>query len=190
MRAPCRLFLFTLLALLISVSSVSAVGPATVYKVRVKTFEIWNGSQWITAFEGTSAVLDIAAVGSGQSAGSFFSGLQIPDGIYTKVRVTPHPIFNIQGNDGARYTLAANGVNGGCTYTGVAANAAECTITLTGGNIPLAQEQDFSATPITVTEGVCNRKVRVFFDTSGSIQYQGGADEIFPAAPAVTITVE
>src|SRR3989338_1862201 len=185
-----RVFLFTLLALLIFVSAVSATGPATVYKVRVRTFEIWNGAQWITAFEGTSAVLYISAVNSGQSAGTFFSGLPIPDGTYTKVRFTPHPIFNIQGNDGARYTLAVNGVNGGCTYTGVAANAAECTITLTGGNIPLAQEQDFSATPITVTDGASNRKVRVSFDTSNSIQYQGGADEIFPAAPAVTMTVE
>lgn len=190
MCASYRLFLFTLLALLISVSSVSAVGPATVYKVRVKTFEIWNGSQWITAFEGTSAVLDIAAVSSGQSAGTFFSGLQIPDGTYTKVRVTPHPVFNIQGNDGARYTLAANGDDGGCTYIGVAANAAECTITLTGARVPLAQEQDFSATPITITDGVSNRKVRVAFDTSTSIEYILLADEIFPAAPAVTMTVE
>ena len=68
---------------------------------------------------------------SGQAAGQFLSGLNVPDGVYTQVRVTPHPSFNIQGNDGARYTLAANGVNGGCTFTNNAALAAEYTITLT-----------------------------------------------------------
>ncbi len=184
-------YLFVLgLLFCFSIYSAYAAGPATVYKVKVKTFEIWNGSAWITAFSGESGSLDIAATTSGQSAGTFCSGLVVPDGVYTQVRVTPHPSFIVKGNDGARYTLAANGANGGCTYTNTASSAAECTITLTGGNVPTANTQDFSATPITVKDGVPDKKVRVSFDVSSAISYNAGADEIFPAQPTVTMTVQ
>ena len=180
----------TVLIILSSSVLAYAVGPATVYKVRVKKLELWNGSSWITAFEGTSSTMDIASVNSGQAAGQFLSGLTVPDGVYSQVRVTPHTSFNVQGNDGARYTLAANGNDGGCTYTTVAALAAECTITLPPPNEPAPTTQDFSATPITVKDGVCDRKIRVAFDVSTAISYNVPADEIFPAEPTVTMTAQ
>lgn len=185
-------FLSPFLSLTI-ISLAFATGPAAVYKVKVKKFELWNGSQWITAFDGESSTLDIAAVGSGQSAGNFMSGLMVPDGTYTQSRVTPHATFIIRGNDVAptRYTLGTNGVNTGCNYTATASLAAECTVTLIAPNVPgVSAPLDFSATPIIVKDGVPDRKVRVSFDVSNAISYDGGADEIFPAAPTVTMTVQ
>lgn len=170
-------------------SAAFATGPATVYRVNVIRFELFNGTNWITVFEGTSSVLDIASVSAGSSAGNFFSGLSVPDGTYTQVRVTPSPTFIISGNDGASYTTAIVGPNGGST-PGTAAQQAECTITLAGANIPAAQTQDFSATPITVKDGVANRKVRVSFDVSNAVQRINPPNEIWPAAPAVTMTIQ
>lgn len=191
MSRMIRIFLrsiFLTAFILLCNSSVFANGPATVYKVRISKFEIYNGTSWITLFEGTSVVLDIAAVSAGSSAGTFLSGLAIPDGTYTQVRVTPSPTFTISGNDGTNYTTATAGPNGGCV-PGTAAQQAEFTMTLTGGNVPTAQPEDFSATPITVTGGVANRKIRVSFDVSNAIQFNAGAGEVFPAQPTVTMTV-
>ena len=134
MRILKASFLTIFLSLII-ISWAFATGPAAVYKVKVKTFELWNGSQWITAFDGESSTLDIAAVGAGQSAGNFMSGLMVPDGTYTQSRVTPHATFIIRGNDGANYTLGTNGGFGGCNPTNTASLAAECTVTLTGGDV-------------------------------------------------------
>lgn len=186
--------LLTVLFALSSSVLAYAAGPATVYKVKVKKLELWNGSSWVTAFEGSSATMDIASVNSGQAAGQFLSGLNVPDGVYTQVRVTPHTSFNIQGYDDGvvptRYTLAANGINGGCTVTNDAASVAECTITLAPPNEPAATTENFSATPITVKDGVCDRKIRVSFNVSAAISYNAPAGEIFPAEPTVTMTVQ
>src|SRR3989338_4165099 len=154
MRILKASFLTIFLSLII-ISWAFATGPAAVYKVKVKTFELWNGSQWITAFDGESNILDIAAVGAGQSAGNFMSGLMVPDGTYTQSRVTPHATFIIRGNDGANYTLGTNGGTGGCNPTGTASLAAECTVTLVAPNVPgVSDPQDFSTTPIIVKDGV------------------------------------
>lgn len=166
-----------------------ATGPATVYRVKIVKFELYNGTNWVTAFEGTSSALDIAAVSGGASAGNFMSGLAVPDGTYTQVRVTPSPTFTFSGNDGANYTTATVGPGSG-SVPGTAGQQAECTITLTGGSVPTAQTQDFSATPITVTDGVANHKVRVSFDVSNAVQYIAGPNELYPAAPAVTMSIQ
>lgn len=166
-----------------------ATGPATVYKVRVIKFELFNGTNWVTAFEGTSDILDIASVASGSTAGNFLSGLVVPDGTYTQCRVTPSATFIFSGNDGASYTTAAVGPGGG-SVIGTAAQQAECTITLTGANVPGAQTQDFSATPITVKDGVPNHKVRVSFNVSNAVQLINPPNEVFPAAPAVTMSMQ
>lgn len=165
-----------------------ANGAADYYAVTITKLELYNGTSWITVFSGTSSELDIASVSSGASAGNFFSGA-VPDGTYTQVRVTPSPTFKIRGTDGAgNYTTATNGGGGGSTLTTDINQKATCTITLTGGNVPTAQTQDFSATPITVTNGVANHKVRVSFDVSAAVQLLGG--ELWPAAPTVTQTIQ
>lgn len=168
-------------------SSAFATGPASAYKVRVSKFELFNGTSWITVFEGTSDALDIASVSSGAAAGSFMSGLSVPDGTYTQVRVTPSPTFVISGYDGVNYTTATAGPGGGSTF-GTAAQQAEFTLTLTGGSVPGATPTDFSATPITVKDGVASNKIRVSFDVSNAIQTQGG--ELWPAQPTVTMSIQ
>lgn len=173
--------------LLIFNSFAFATGPASVYKVRVSKFELNNGTSWITIFEGTSDALDIASVSSGASAGSFLSGLSVPDGTYTQVRVTPSPTFIISGRDGVNYTTATAGPGGGSTF-GTAGQQAEFTLTLAGVNVPGAATTDFSATPITVKDGVANRKIRVSFDVSNAIDTQGG--ELWPAQPTVTMSAQ
>ena len=175
------LFVFTL--------PLFANGAADYYAVTITKFELYNGTSWVTVFEGTSSELDIASVSSGASAGNFFSGIAVPDGTYTQVRVTPSPTFKIRGRDSLNnYTTATNGSGGGSTLTTDINLKATCTITLTGGNVPTAQTQDFSATPITVADGVANHKVRVNFDVSAAVQLLGG--ELWPAAPTVTQTIQ
>ena len=49
-------------------------GAATVYKVTVTKFEMYNGSSWITVSDGSSTVMDIASVTAGQVAGNFSPG--------------------------------------------------------------------------------------------------------------------
>lgn len=173
-------FVFTALAF--------AAGPASVYKVKLSKFELWNGTSWVTAFEGTSSALDIASVSAGAAVGNFLSGLVVPDGIYTKVRVTPSATFIYKGNDGAgNYTTAAAGGGGGSVPGGAGAEA-EFTMTLTGIYIPGAEEHDFSATPITVVDGGADKVVRVSFNVANAIQLQGG--ELWPAPPVVTMSLQ
>ena len=173
------LFVFTL--------PLFANGAADYYAVTITKFELYNGTSWVTVFEGTSSELDIASVSSGASAGNFFSGLAVPDGTYTQVRVTPSPTFKIRGTDGAgNYTTATNGSGGGSTLTTDINQKATCTITLTVA--PSAGTQDFTATPITVADGVANHKVRVNFDVSAAVQLLGG--ELWPAQPTVTQTIQ
>ncbi len=175
--------------ILIFSSMAFAAGPASIYKVQISKFELYNGTNWITVFEGTSSTLDIAAVSAGSSAGNFFSGISVPDGTYTQSRVTPSPTFIISGNDGANYTTATVGAGGGST-PGIAAQQAECTITLTGASIPTVSDpQDFSATPITVKDGVANHKVRVSFNVSAAVQLQGDG-LLYPAQPTVALSIQ
>ena len=166
---------------------VFATGPASVYKVKIKKVRLWNGTSWVTVYDALSGALDIAAVSSGASAGNFLSGLVVPDGTYTKVEVTPSPTFTYSGHDGANYTTAAAGGSGGSLF-GLAAAEAEWTVTLTGGNVPVAGEQDFSATPITVLDGGADKKVRVSFNVANAIDTVGG--DLWPAQPAVTMSIQ
>lgn len=186
---PARLLVLVLISLVfvfISTSAVLADGPASVYKVTLTKFELWNGTEWITAFSGTSVTLDIAsASGTSTSAGNFLSGLIVPDGTYTKVKVTPSGTFTISGNDGAgSYTTAVVvGAGHGSTPTPIAALQAECTITV---NVAAPNEMTLP-TPIVVKDGAPDHRVRVRFDTSHMIQLQGG--ELWPVDPTPFITI-
>ncbi len=115
-----------------SLAFAQATGPASVYEVTITQFELYNGTSWVTASSGSSTVMDIASVNSGQIAGNFFSGLSVPDGSYTQVRVTVSNTFVISGNDGAgNYTTAT--VNNGSVVTTTAADEARATVDVSGG---------------------------------------------------------
>ncbi len=172
------IFVFTSLAF--------ATGPASVYKVRINTVRLWNGTSWVTAYNGASSELDIASVASGASVGNFLSGLVVPDGTYTKVEVTPSATFTYSGRDGANYTTAVVGPTTGSTPTLVAAQEAEFTVTLPVA--PGAGEYDFSATPITVLDGGADHIVRVSFNVANAIDTVGG--DLWPAQPTVTMSIQ
>lgn len=181
-----KFFLVFMLGVLFSTPG-SADGPSNVYKVTVTLFEMYNGTSWVTVSNGTSTTIDIAAANSGQAAGNFFAGLNVPDGTYSQVRVTPSATFVVKGNDGAgRYTTAANGPNGGCVYSNSAAAEAQCSVSVPGG---ITATPDVLSTPVTVTNGIASHKVRVNFNTSNTIQYNALANELFPGTPTVTMTL-
>ncbi len=186
MRRYIFISIFESLFTLLSFSSVWPDGPANIYQVRIAKLELNNGTAWVTVYEGTSTAIDIASVGAGALAGNFMSGLSVPDGTYTQSRVTPSQTFKIKGDDGAgRYTTAAIGGNGGCVFTNVAAAEAACDITIATAITPTTTT--FTG-PITVTNGSASHKVRVSFNVSAAITYNAGANELFPAVPAVTVT--
>ncbi len=158
-------------------------GPANLYKVSVTRFELFNGSAWVIIFDGQSITIDIASANAGGVAGNFISGVTVPDGTYTRSRVTVSTTFAIKGTDGAgNYTTATIGPGTGCTLTTTAASEAECTITI--NTVPT--DTTTFTNPITITNGIPSHKVRVSFDVSTAIQNISG--ELFPAAPTVTVT--
>ncbi|MCX5706124.1 MAG: hypothetical protein NTW13_00360 [Candidatus Omnitrophica bacterium] len=161
-------------------------GPASVYKVGVSKVELDNGTSYITVFNGTSGTLDIASVSSGASVGDFLSGLEVPDGTYYKVKVTPSPTFTYSGNVGTNYTTAGEGEGG--SPPGTIGQKGAWTITLTGDNVPTAKEQDFTATPVTVLNGVVDHEVRVSFNVANAIKLEGG--KLWPDQPTVTISLQ
>ena len=181
------IFVFTALAF--------ARGPASVYIVGLSKLELWNGTGWVTVFDaastGASATLDIASVSSGATMGNFLSGLNVPDGTYTKCKVTPSATFTYSGYDGIAYTTADTGINGGSSPIENAGLEAAYTVTLTGANIPAATTSAVFPTPITVLDGVADHKVRVSFDVSQGIVLRGtGSDlDLWPYEPTVSMTV-
>lgn len=178
-------------AVFISIPRAFALGPATVYKVQVSTIKLCTGSNsgCTTVFSGTSSTIDIASVSSSSVAGNFVSGVNVPDGTYTECRVTPSATFTVSGNDGTHYTTATLGGDGtGSVVTTDSTQQAPFTITLTGANVPSEQVYDFTATPITVKNGVADHKIRVIFDVSQSLLYVAGSGELYLQAPSVTFS--
>lgn len=166
-----------------------ATDRATVYKVTLSKFEIDNGvgSQSVTAFEGTSTVLDIASTANtNTSVGNFMSGLVVPDGSYSRVKPTPSGIFTIAGSVSGYYTTGGLSAGGGCA-TNITGPAQECTITLT---VDAQAWQPLPAT-IVVTDGKPNYRARVKFDTSAALGLENAPDgsgkQIFPQQPSTSI---
>jgi hypothetical protein len=187
MRKTRHFGLTVLLTLFVGLSSAfAATGPASVYKVTITKFELYNGTSWITVFSGSSTTIDIASASAGSAAGNFLSGLNVPDGSYTQVRVTPADTFTISGNNGTLYTTAAKaGTPSGCVPTAVAASEAQCSVDVPGGiGTP---SPDVLPSTLTVTNGVPSHKIRVNFNVNNAIQDIGG--NLYPAAPSVTMTM-
>jgi hypothetical protein len=129
--------------------------------------------------------------------GNFLSGITIADGVYTKCKVTPHPSFVIKGTVSGYHTTASTQDDGSGRTCSVASNTApaavSCTVTILDSDVEGvgAQTQDFSSTPITVTGGTPNHKVRVYFDVSACLELAGppGNEVIYPNPPTVTIAI-
>ena len=175
-------------------------GTPTIYKVAIAKFELSTdgGSTYTTIFESTSDYIDIASVSGGQKAGNFTSGLSVPDGTYTHVRVTPSITFKMKGSavDTNTYytTTGTTDVGGNIGSTGLttADDLAEGTMIINDGTI-IATTNALSPN-ITVKNGVANHTVRVSFDVSDTLKLYDsdgvGGRAFFPSVPSVTITVQ
>ncbi len=162
-------------------------GTATVYKVTVTKFEMYNGTAWVTVSNGSSTTMDIASVNSGAVVGTFFSGLTVPDGSYTQVRVTISDTFTISGSvgsDGTPVYTTATLSGGACTSSASSSNEAQCTVSVPGG-LP-APTPDVLPTTLVVANGVPSHKIRVKFDVSAAVQ-EGAGGVLFPGNPIVTM---
>ncbi len=198
MRALAKLVIKIIFLVLIFPTAFAATDVQK-YQVTLSTFELYNGTSWVTVFEGTSSPLDIASASSGQTIGNFMSGLSVPDGTYTKARATPSITFTIRGivNSGGTdyYTTGTQVSDGqGRTVSTVSAvgPAQDCTVTVLASDMtPGAGGVTFSGGSITVTNGVPDKKVKVFFDMSAALTTNLPLNTvIYPGGPIVTMTVE
>jgi len=169
-------------------------GTPTKYEVRLHTVKLYNGTDYVTVFDGTSSALDIASVnGSNQFVGNFLSGLTVPDGTYTEARIQPHTTFTIKGTVDSGYYTDGNLTDAGnCACVNTAGGTpADCTLTVGSSFVP---EKVYSfSTPVVVTNGVADHKIRVYFDVANSIQHEEdgpGSEAIHPLEPACTVSVE
>jgi len=141
----------------------------------------------VEVFSGTSTEIDIASVLAGSSIGNILAGLTIPDGTYTQVRTTVSPNIGLSGTDGGFYTIATTntvGDNTGCVATGNLLLEAECTAVVD----PIPQDTTTFSAPITALNNNLSHKIRVNFDVSSALTYNGGEGTLFLDAPSVTVT--
>jgi hypothetical protein len=177
-------------------SAATTTGPADVYEVQITKIELYNNitASWTTAFDGLSEAVDIAAGTSGQAAGDFLSGLTVPDGVYTKAKITPGTSILIEGSfPGGFHTTTATVPAGGRTVSmaSTAGSADECTVTILASDATTVGSTviDFSATPITVMDGTADKKIRVVFDVSNALSFNDdapGSEFIYPNLPVVS----
>jgi len=201
----------------ICAADVTKTADALVYKVTLNKVEFYNSTTggWETAGSG-DMTFDIAASGAGAVAGGYASGSPLPQGSYTKVKVTLKRQFTIK----ASYADTSNAFSGGATKvyytdttntndansvdtntTGPAAegtakipDAAEALLPATesfvAGGVYLAHEETLS-TPLNVQKEY-TRKTRVSFNVSNVITFSKptGASFIiaYPGPPTVTMT--
>ena len=162
-------------------------GAATVYKVTIEQFEMYNGTSWVTVSSGNSTTIDIASVSAGSAAGTFFAGLNVPDGSYTQVRVTVSSTFTVSGSvgsDGTPVYTTATLNSGACVSSATAGDQAECTVSVPGG-LP-APTPDALPSTLTIANGAPSHKIRVNFNVSNAVQEVAGA-ALVPASPTVTM---
>lgn len=186
------LFVFTSQAFAVS-------GAATKYEVKITKFELYNSdtAEWVTVYSGLSSALDIASGTSGQSVGSFMSGLEVADGTYTQCRITPSTAFRISAADiGGYHTTAETGLDDDGRTVSVASNTgteAACdTVVLTSDLDDVATHIYALSPSIKVTNGIADHKVRVYFSVSTALALidRGTWWGICPNSPSVTVSVE
>lgn len=175
-----------------------STGEATTYIVKIAKVELYDGSSYVTVYDSESVGLDIASSAVTGLVGNFLAGLNVPDGTYTRVRVTPSRTFTITGNvthtvadggDGVtKYYTTAAVAGASCTATQVAGNVANATITVAAVN---ASTQDLSE-PVKVTDGAADHKIRVSFNVANALTFQNtgpGTGVMYPQEPTVAITL-
>ncbi len=173
-----------------------------VYRVTVNKVELYNSStdQWVTIAEG-DMTFDIASVNAGDVVGGYASGVSIPAGTYTKIRITVSRHMWIKAQvtvGGTTYYTSSNQVTvdldagpGTNLVTAVRAvtdsgsyGEGEVIAPSTSNGIHyqvqgeyFTDTQTFSS-PVTITKGL-NKKIRVKFDVTDSMTFYDG-DNVSP----------
>lgn len=176
------------------------------YAVRLVKLELYNSSaQWVTVFNGgesaPSSELDVATALSGQTIGTFFSGLTVPDGSYTKARATPSISFVIRGqvnNGGIDYKTTSIQVDDGSgrtasTASAIIVSAQDCTVTVLAADMNQSASAGITITggPVTVTNGSADKKIKVFFNMTTCLTTNAPLNTIiYPGPPTVSMTAE
>lgn len=196
-----KLIFVILYTFLISSVCFAATGAATTYEVKMAKVEVYNKntSTWVTAYDDATGTLalNIASVSAGTAAGVFAAGLDIPDGVYTKSKVTPARTFRIAGSFSGYHTTAATEEADGRTVSTAAAGTGAgtlCDVTILQSDVDSVGvvEQDFTSTPITIKNGNADHKIRVIFDISATLTLtQTGPTTyiIYPNPPTVTVSI-
>ncbi len=173
-----------------------------VYKVTISKVEVYNTStgQWVVIGEG-DVTFDIASVGAGQIVGGYVTGQPIPEGVYTKVRVTVSRHMRIKAHinvGGTEYYTSSNSqqfdLDGGpgedlvttvVATTQVSAYTEGEVVSPSGSNGIHYQvngeyftDTQVLSTPFTVKKGM-SQKLRIKFDVTNSAIFYDG-DNVSP----------
>jgi hypothetical protein len=200
------ILLFILSSLFLSLVSFAqapvATGTPLIYKVTLNRFRIStdNGVTW-TTIKDQAVEFDIASVTAGAAVGNFFAGA-IDAGTYNALEHTVSATFKMQGyiidaiggTDYYTSTTAANGTNSTANFdvNNPPPDYGEASITVegfnAGDNLPVTTE----TVNIVIEPGI-NRKVNIDFDvtnTLGLYNIGGGAYQLMPVQPTVTVSTE
>ncbi len=208
------LFLICIILFSLSYSVYGATGYGTpeIYRITISKVELYNSttSSWVTVGEG-ELTFNIASVNAGEIVGSYVSSKSIPEGVYTKDRVTVSRTISIKstGTIGATtYYTTATTVSGPDGTQAVLASTnssdyGEGTLkspeTSQGEHYNVIGEyftdtSTFSQ-PLVVKKGT-TKKIRIKFDVTNAVTFDdtdgisgNGNDICYPNAPTVTVEV-
>ncbi|HPL63306.1 MAG TPA: hypothetical protein PK587_06005 [Syntrophales bacterium] len=173
-----------------------------VYKVTVRKVELYDSATaaWVTVGEGDAA-FDIASVGAGSVAGSYISARTVPEGDYTRMRLTLGRNVTVKATallpDDPKYTTSTQIMNGADTAilgSGIAGDYAEGTAVIPAATPGVIGDVyiftgDFPST-LTVRKGTA-KKTRVKFDLANTVRFDDGPGQVivYPRQPSVFVQV-
>jgi len=155
-------------------------GSPSTYKVTVTDVEVYNGTDWIPLFSGSSQLDLVANPGSFPSIDS----ITLPSGIYSQLRVIFLNSFVMKGSldyGGTTYYTTSTTVNGD---TGSAASATgpaqECTVRDSSwGDLGADVVKTWDIGPISVTTSTDYQPILTFNVSQTLILFSSGGDMIF-----------
>lgn len=189
-------------------------GPATktatpeTYKIIINKVRMWNGTdgQWYLASTGDTC-FDITTAEVGCSCGCYCTGVDLPDGTYTKMEITMSRTFVIkaQVNDDAdafgAALLSPIDYYTTSTTTGTSIDCSRDIVQYAEGTVVIAAPAGWTSTDgymyreydlpasITITGGT-PRTVRINFNITNAVTFSGlsGVVGCTPNTPVITIT--
>lgn len=191
LRSTLALVLTLLVHASVYAQTQRATGKPTVFKVTVTNVELFNGTSYVTVFTG-SAQLDLVAAAGGAFPG--ISGLTLPAGTYSKIRLTFSNSFGIQGSLpylAATYYVTSTTINSNAAAVAstTAGSAGEATLLNPGwGALGAAVTQVIDVAPISVGAGTPYQPTVKFDVSSALVLWEQTGQFFFTLAP-ITVTI-